>query len=448
MDTKAPHFLYQVLSHGRKLLLASPSQEEARELILKYPEVFPDPDMTSLMPESGHYLPANFYRETLDAQGQTELRAWPNAEHTEALLCPVTGRDGRHVGWTVDRKNALEPNGDLAKYTRARGGVKLEKERTVTVNYLYRDASNYKQYGFVSMFSALPEKVLEALTIKVEKCKDSEDFLPEDLNMPSLCLGNTEDDHCFHEITDFHIGEGVRQGEPYVKNFSFEEWATAFLQKSASGAWNTYDPSCDEEYSGPGLVRPSSEDVQKVVEDVKASLDEGIDCNLKSGNFAMKKDNNLTEEIPVLVGYMYRDAGNWKSRGMASLKSSLPEDVLRAIAQKVEACPSCENFVSEDMDIPSLRMGDTGQDHCFHELEYIEVGEKDFMSTGVPGVSFEEWSTQFLNLDKNNAWNTFDPMNTQYSGPGFVHPPQEEVQRLTAEMTEALTEKDSSAPQM
>lgn len=185
MDTKAPHFLYQVLSHGRKLLLASPSQEEARELILKYPEVFPDPDMTSLMPESGHYLPANFYRETLDAQGQTELRAWPNAEHPEALLCPVTGRDGRHVGWTVDRKNALEPNGDLAKYTRARGGV-----------------------------------------------------------------------------------------------------------------------------------------------------------------------------------------------------------------------------------------------------------------------SFEEWATQFLNLDKNNAWNTFDPMNTQYSGPGFVHPPQEEVQRLTAEMTEALTEKDSSAPQM
>lgn len=66
------------------------------------------------------------------------------------------------------------------------------------VEYLYRDASNYKFYGDFTVDGELGKADLEPFLF------DGEWFVPMAVGLPHLLnLPINEDDHLFHEITGF-----------------------------------------------------------------------------------------------------------------------------------------------------------------------------------------------------------------------------------------------------
>ncbi len=75
------------------------------------------------------------------------------------------------------------------------------------LEYLYRDASNYKQYGRVVLAGALSIKDIRHLLI------DGEYFIPSQAGLPDLqhkfrAQGfeyPTEDDHAWHEVISLRL---------------------------------------------------------------------------------------------------------------------------------------------------------------------------------------------------------------------------------------------------
>lgn len=71
-----------------------------------------------------------------------------------------------------------------------------------SLEYLYRDASNYKQYGSVVLEGALSVEAIRHLLI------DGEYFIPSQTGLPDLqqkfgaqgFAYPTEDDHAWHEV--------------------------------------------------------------------------------------------------------------------------------------------------------------------------------------------------------------------------------------------------------
>lgn len=72
----------------------------------------------------------------------------------------------------------------------------------IRISYLYRDASNYKKFGFV-IFSNSDNLELVEVKEKLQKLLISEEFfIPEELGLPRLSFENYVPslDHDWHEI--------------------------------------------------------------------------------------------------------------------------------------------------------------------------------------------------------------------------------------------------------
>lgn len=85
----------------------------------------------------------------------------------------------------------------------------------IKLNYLYRDYSNYKQYGS-AVFENPTDISLEELTAIIEiKLIDGEYFSADQWNVPNLFFETrTDDDHIWHEFQSFeYTGDDAEFGD-------------------------------------------------------------------------------------------------------------------------------------------------------------------------------------------------------------------------------------------
>lgn len=88
------------------------------------------------------------------------------------------------------------------------------------INYLYRDASNYKQPQSVVVEGELSKGQIEQI---YETC-DGEYFIPAQIGLPEIRFDKiTEDDHCWFEIGEIELTEDkpteLETAEEIYKNF-------------------------------------------------------------------------------------------------------------------------------------------------------------------------------------------------------------------------------------
>ncbi|WP_339704521.1 hypothetical protein [Algoriphagus aquimarinus] len=77
--------------------------------------------------------------------------------------------------------------------------------KNIQLNYLYRDADNYKEFGLV-VFANITELTLEEATaLLLPKLISEEFFVPDDWGLPRLHVSsyNPSVDHEWHEFEDF-----------------------------------------------------------------------------------------------------------------------------------------------------------------------------------------------------------------------------------------------------
>lgn len=90
-------------------------------------------------------------------------------------------------------------------------------------SYLYRDGSNYKQYGEV-ILAGVPADLDAANAAIVEAANEYEWFIAEQLGLENLRErwdSHYEDDHCWHELAEpaLSIHEGDQLGHEPVEDF-------------------------------------------------------------------------------------------------------------------------------------------------------------------------------------------------------------------------------------
>ena len=104
-------------------------------------------------------------------------------------------------------------------------------------HYLYRDASNYKQWGevvFTGWAPALEPRLVAALD-------GQEFFIADQVRLPELFFTggpSNSDDHCFHEFDSFETTDAPA-GDRYQR--SIDELVQEFEHAGRSG-WRVFDP--------------------------------------------------------------------------------------------------------------------------------------------------------------------------------------------------------------
>ncbi|WP_116790243.1 hypothetical protein [Flavobacterium psychrotrophum] len=80
--------------------------------------------------------------------------------------------------------------------------------QAITLNYLYRDSSNYKNFGSVNFSNPTNISIEEIETAIQSNLIDGEYFVAEDWGLPTLYFDEwTEDDHYWHEFLNIEITE-------------------------------------------------------------------------------------------------------------------------------------------------------------------------------------------------------------------------------------------------
>jgi hypothetical protein len=98
------------------------------------------------------------------------------------------------------------------------------------INYLYRDAANYKQFGEVVVAGSMERNQLAPLL------KDQEFFIPSKVGMADIQPDmRTEDDHIWHEIISL---------EQTSENPSLGITADQLLQRFKSAFENSWYELC------------------------------------------------------------------------------------------------------------------------------------------------------------------------------------------------------------
>ena len=101
------------------------------------------------------------------------------------------------------------------------------------VEYLYRDASNYKVHNEAVIKGTLTTEQIE----EIMSCRDcAEYFIPQQVGLPEKRFGKiTEDDHCWFEICK----EGFSETDQVnTVDLTAEELYRNFL--AASGNWDEW----------------------------------------------------------------------------------------------------------------------------------------------------------------------------------------------------------------
>ena len=115
-----------------------------------------------------------------------------------------------------------------------------------TIEYLYRDASNYKKWNRVVIRGELSSEQLE----RIEACLDGDYFVPRSVGLPEHRITDyrTDDDHCWFEWEVCDVAE-LTEELPTI-DMSAEELVRRFEQVShwdETGWMNDYPYKSYEE---------------------------------------------------------------------------------------------------------------------------------------------------------------------------------------------------------
>lgn len=96
--------------------------------------------------------------------------------------------------------------------------------KNIQLNYRYRDADNYKQFGAVVFSNPRGVTVEEASALLIPKLISQEFFVPDDWGLPRLHAApyNPAVDHEWHEFEDFEETEESFTDEREIGEFL--EW--------------------------------------------------------------------------------------------------------------------------------------------------------------------------------------------------------------------------------
>lgn len=104
------------------------------------------------------------------------------------------------------------------------------------INYLYRDASNYKQHNEVVIAGKITEQQISTI---VSCLSDGEYFIPKQVGLPETRFSEwTEDDHCWFELSRYSFENTDRI--PTI-GITIEELISNF--EKAKDNWDDSDPN-------------------------------------------------------------------------------------------------------------------------------------------------------------------------------------------------------------
>ena len=106
------------------------------------------------------------------------------------------------------------------------------------VEYLYRDGSNYKQWGAVVFRDVSDERLIGRLFGAVD-C--GEFLLAHQVRLPELFFTDRPlyaDDHCWHELAEVTTTSEVAND---TFNRTIDEFV-AEVERASQDGWNTFDP--------------------------------------------------------------------------------------------------------------------------------------------------------------------------------------------------------------
>jgi hypothetical protein len=99
----------------------------------------------------------------------------------------------------------------------------MAKDLYSVVEYQYRDASNYKEFGEILLEGIFSEEDVATVYSLMYDCKQF--FVPEEMGIPSLQIklwekygGENEDDHDWHSIERIRLAE--------EQDFALPVWGT------------------------------------------------------------------------------------------------------------------------------------------------------------------------------------------------------------------------------
>lgn len=93
--------------------------------------------------------------------------------------------------------------------------------KNIQFNYRYRDAHNYKEYGYVVFSNPIGMSVEEATSLLLPKLISEEFFVPSDWSLPRLQANpyNPLIDHEWHEFEGFEETEEEVTDEREIGEF-------------------------------------------------------------------------------------------------------------------------------------------------------------------------------------------------------------------------------------
>jgi hypothetical protein len=102
--------------------------------------------------------------------------------------------------------------------------------------YLYRDASNYKQHGAVVLKGAITEELRKRFVAALD---EELYFIADQINIPEVFItfgeDSKDDDHCWHEFSEFELtdahGDDGRTVEQFVEA----------VEAASKHGWKTFE---------------------------------------------------------------------------------------------------------------------------------------------------------------------------------------------------------------
>lgn len=107
----------------------------------------------------------------------------------------------------IEPEFSFTSEAELDKFLKRFGLGELSSEPNLKLNYRYRDAGNYKQFGSVIFSNSSKLSIDEATKLMHEKLISGELFIPEEWNLQALHFHpyDPELDHQYHEFESWEV---------------------------------------------------------------------------------------------------------------------------------------------------------------------------------------------------------------------------------------------------
>ena len=114
----------------------------------------------------------------------------------------------------------------------------ITRQKNTRINYLYRDAANYKKHNEVIIPGIFTEEQIRTI---IDCLQGGEHFIPSEVNLPEIRFGDrTEADHPWFELSEDGFEETEAKANCYI---SPEDLVKLFLKRKKAWQDEFYVPA-------------------------------------------------------------------------------------------------------------------------------------------------------------------------------------------------------------